>query len=126
MAQICGVHQVEMSYKEGKFGPWWACPHKDGQNKFDCKWKPPKATGPVQKFNQDLEKSGSQMDANKKEILITKTALAKSAIENGRHYNFETLAELERWFAWVNGRATPITPPQQSPDDEIQVEDIPF
>lgn len=107
MAQLCGVHGTEMNLRDGQWGKYWSCGKKNADGSW-CKWKAPKPTTEMQKFDDSLNKSASHMDASKKDETITRLAIAKSLIEAGRNVNDEAVMvfkEAEKWFDWVYGRS---------------------
>lgn len=115
---LCGIHQTEMKYKgdgiskAGKpYKGFWSCGVKDEQGNW-CNFKPAPATTGAAQFSRELDQSSHLSDAYKKEKLITRTALAKSMIESGRKYEMDTVKELERWLAWVEGKAQTVTAPE--------------
>ena len=56
----------------------------------------------MQRFNEELTKTGVEMDADKRGRVITRTAIAKSLIQFGlTDPNEENLARAEAWVAWI-------------------------
>ena len=132
---ICSVHgKIEAKWKEGvgknsgKKYAFWSCEERMPNGDF-CKGKVQVANTPTGKFDQQLDKVASQMDNQKKDEMITRTAIAKSLIEGGWKYNIETVKEATRWVNWVQGKALDI-PVVQSDltlnTDEIPLDSIPF
>lgn len=129
----CNNHgSIEAVWKEGvsktgKNYAFWACPVKAGKdaqgNWIRCRVEV--ANTPTGKFEQELDRSASQMDGNKKDATITRIAIAKSLIESGHKYNHETLMEAQAWEAWVNGKVAKPEPAAPIPA-EPTLEDIPF
>jgi hypothetical protein len=129
----CNNHgKIEAVWKEGtakssgKAYAFWGCPvgGKDAQGNW-IKCKVEVANTASGKFEQDLDKSATQMDGNKKDATITRIAIAKSLIESGHKYNHETLIEAQAWEAWVNGRLAKVELAAPLPA-EPTLEDIPF
>lgn len=135
----CNNHGlVEAVWKEGtsKAGrnyAFWACPRneKDADgNWLKCKVDMPNNS--EGKFDQDLDRSKSQMDGSKKDELITRTAIAKSLIEAGQYTpDFTTLQIAENWLEWCQGKKPHVQPQTGVTSDsvaydDVSVEDIPF
>lgn len=139
---ICSNHgQVEVKWKEGnstqtgKAYAFWGCT-KGGKNP-DGTWQKCKVSvseTPAGKFDQDLDKSATQIDGQKKDKTITRLAIAKSMIEAGlTEPTMQTLAWAAKWVEWAEDRM-PFAPkppafsppPQQHPPTDIQVDGIPF
>lgn len=142
MAEIkCKVHGVQegicVNKKDGS-GVFWVCPVTKGKKDQNGNWLkcPPVevANTPSGRFEQSLDKAATQMDAGKKDDTIARLAIAKEFIARGDKYTMETVAEMNKFLAWSQGRAmevkTPVPPPAPSPtvspEDEILVSDIPF
>lgn len=109
---LCSNHgQVDAVWKEGTskstgrpFG-FFACPKSEKDqfgNWVKCKVTMPKDEGA--QFVQQLDKSGYKMDAQTKDELIIRTAIAKSLIERGSVWNMDTVAEAEKVLSWVTGK----------------------
>ncbi len=137
---ICAIHSTELvmkpagvSKKTGKsYQAFLACNQKNADGSY-CSYKPPRATGTAQAFEQDLDKSSAQMDLNKRDNTISKLAIAKEFISRGDKWSLETQKEMEHFLDWAEGKkpklgssAYPPTVPKENPDNEIRVEDIPF
>lgn len=139
-----------ISKKTGKSYPeFWACPEKNADGSF-CKYKPPKATTPEQKFDENLAKSGAANDQYKKDNTITRLAIAKSMIESGTKFSLDSVKEAENWVLWAEGthplakgiktsvalqsaprvETEPMTNaalvPAVAPDETIDLSEIPF
>lgn len=139
MAQICGVHGKEMNLRKGQYGDFWSCPTKNADGSW-CKWKAPKPTTEMKKFDDSLNRSANQIDASKKDETITRLAIVKSFIESDHKYGLDTVMEMERYLAWVQGKAQSITttiqtqpkPVQEATDavqgsaNTVRLEEIPF
>lgn len=154
--QLCAIHNVEMNWKTGNSKStgrpyaFWSCSEKMPDGSW-CPWKPGnnKQRTPSQNFSQDLKQSSAAMDQEKKqaakELLITRTAIAKSMIERGDKYGLETFNEFRKWVDVCLGKnplanapaattspveAAPMpkfSPPPEPPEEEqVNLDSIPF
>lgn len=140
---------ISPSKKPGakQFTPFekWTCPSRNADGSY-CKYNPPKAETPEEKFDENLAKSGASNDQYKKDASISRQAIVKSMIEAGYRLDtpderFKALNTFKWWLEIVEGRyplanapkteARPMTnadavPPEAPIADEILLEDIPF
>lgn len=109
---ICNNHgKIEAVWKEvtakkdGKVYKFWSCP-KNEKDQFGnwVRCKVEVANTPSGKFDQSLDKAGAKNDQNKKDELITRTAIAKSLLERGDKWGIDAIKEAESVFLWVTGR----------------------
>lgn len=107
---ICPQHNAEMRWKEAgvsrdgrNYPAFWSCPQRNADLSF-CKYRPPKDTSPQGTFAMQLDKSASQMDNLKKDMTITRLAIAKSLIGRGDRWGLESMKEAEDWLAWSLGK----------------------
>ena len=132
MSQAC--KHGEMRFKEGvgAKGPWkgYFCPTPKG-TPDQCKPqfindKGPRATAP-QRFEQGMEVDEVRSRQDKKDSMITRLAIAKSLIESCEKHGLESIAEAEKWLAWVEGRGQRVaTSTTAARTDEVPLSDIPF
>src|SRR5512135_3698766 len=90
-------------------GPWvgWFCPLKKNdpnQCKPEFESKRDKAT-PTQKFNAELGAAVQAQRQDNKDALITRTAVVKSLIERGDHFNVASVKEAQQWVNWIEGKS---------------------
>lgn len=103
---ICGIHNKQMTLRNGQYGDFWSCSTKNPDGSW-CKFKPGQSapsTPNEQKFIQQLNNADHQEVKMKKDRIISRLAIAKSLIESGREFNNETKFQAENWLAWVEER----------------------
>lgn len=151
----CNNHGiVEAEWKEikrktdGKEFKFWGCPHKEKD--ANGNWIKCRVEMEAAQFDKDLHKAAVQNDSLKKDVTITRLAIAKSLIEAGYKHGLEAMTEFKWWIDVVEGRnpiantvkaaENPIVPtgpeqrpmtnadvvPTEAPVEEIRLEDVPF
>jgi hypothetical protein len=127
---ICGNHHEPMSWKEGgvskagkPYQGFWSCKVKNPDGSF-CKFKPAQGAAGTKTEDRIIAETIAKGESKEKDMLITRTAIAKSLIERGEKFSLELAREANQWIDFCLGKS--VGNLVTSKVDETPIDEIPF
>lgn len=116
---FCPQHNTELRWRDGgisnktgkPYNGFFSCPTRNADGSF-CSFKAPTSQPPTkpQQFAAGLDADVAKAVAMKKDDTISRLAIIKELIGQGRKYDVDTVKEFYRWLDLANGKETPVEP----------------